>query len=81
MRCSGSNSLAPTRTPPRELALRPCFFHHRLATGEPRTALRARGAIGRIIAPDDPFRSALKLPTCRVTNDTKQLIDIMTYCL
>ena len=40
-----------------------------------------RGAIGRIIAPDSQFWLALKLPTCRVTNDTKQLIDIMTYCL
>jgi hypothetical protein len=74
MRCSGSNSLAL----PRELALDLRFFRHRLATGEPRTALRARGAIGRIIAPDDPFRSALQLPTCCVTDDTEQLIDIMT---
>ena len=63
---------------PRELALRPCFFHHRLATGEPLTAAAHRGAIGRIIAPDDPFRSALQLPTCCVTDDTEQLIDIMT---
>ena len=49
--------------------------------GSPGRPLRIAGLSGRIIAPDGQFWLALELPTCRVTNDTKQLIDIMTYCL